>query len=261
MNEPRAKKRFGQNFLKDQSIVAKIVESIPSDLPLVEIGPGLGDLTRALLDIQSVVAHEVDVELCERLRSEFSEALESQRLRLVCGDVLTHWGEEGLHDEPYRLVANLPYYVATHIVLKALKDRRCQSLTVMVQKEVADKFAAREGERAFSSLAVLAQSVGDCNVLLDVEPEAFHPAPKVRSSVVYLQKRVLEAPEEGFEKYLKTAFAQPRKTLRKNLSSRYSQVDIDAAFEKLNIATHMRPHEVATSSYHLLYDLLEKGCF
>jgi 16S rRNA (adenine1518-N6/adenine1519-N6)-dimethyltransferase len=161
-----------------------------------------------------------------------------------------------LADRPYHLVANLPYYIATNIVLRALKDPFCQSLLVMVQKEVAEKFAARPGERAFSALAVLAQSCGDARRLFDVPPEAFVPAPKVMSSVLQIVKHC-SLGDAAFEEFLKTAFAQPRKTLAKNLSARYDKSGVKAALERLGLAPSVRPHEVATSLYHHLYNALK----
>ncbi len=182
-----AEKRYGQNFLQDARYLQQIIEAMPEDgLPVVEIGPGLGDLTTELIRAgNDVTAYEVDERLCDHLRRRFAREIDEGRLRLLCGDVLEHWERNGsLHEAPYRLVANLPYYIATNLVLRALRDDRCQSVLTMVQKEVAEKFAAEPGEKAFSSLAVLVRSCGESTLLFDVPPEAFVPAPKVTSAVV-----------------------------------------------------------------------------
>ncbi len=257
--ERRAKKRFGQNFLKDERILHKIIESMPNDdLPIVEIGPGLGDLTRFLVENKDVTAYEVDRDLCEHLKQRFGQHLANGRLKLRCGDVLSHWEKGSLADEPYHLVANLPYYIATNIVLRALKDENCRSLLVMVQKEVADKFGARPGEKPFSALSVLAQTAGEVCRCFDVPPEAFVPAPKVVSSILRIDKRrSLDDPQ--FESFLKAAFTQPRKTLAKNLSARYKKEEILHAFQRLGLSSSVRPHEVETSLYHRLYEFLNKG--
>ena len=135
-----AKKQFGQNFLKDQSVLRKIIEAMPkNENKLVEIGPGLGDLTKFLVDVKSVEAFEVDTDLCKLLQSEFQEEISTKRLQLNCGDVLKAW-KSALVDEEYDLVANLPYYIATNIILKALEDPMCKNILVMVQLEVAEKF-------------------------------------------------------------------------------------------------------------------------
>jgi 16S rRNA (adenine1518-N6/adenine1519-N6)-dimethyltransferase len=158
---------------------------------------------------------------------------------------------------PYHLVANLPYYIGTRIVLQAMRDPMCQSLRVMVQKEVAVKFAADAGERAFSALAVLTQSIGEGEVLFEVPPTAFVPQPKVTSAVLSIhKKRTLDDPQ--FEGFLKTAFAQPRKKLIKNLEQRFPKERLRQAFAEAGILPLARPHEVVTSAYHHIYTFLMK---
>ena len=253
-----ANKRFGQNFLKNDAIIKRIIQSIPNDnLQVAEIGPGLGDLTKELILTRNVTAFEVDKRLCEHLQKRFSDALHTATLTLNCGDVLEHWGENRLLDEPYHLVANLPYYIATNIILKALKDEHCQSVLVMVQKEVAKKFAAEVGEREFSGLSVLTQTVGFGELLFDVGAENFVPPPKVTSSILLIRKKCSED-DEGFENFLKVAFKQPRKKLVKNLSTHYSKDKIEALLQELKQSLSIRPHEVETSIYHHLYNELNK---
>ena len=180
-----AKKKFGQNFLKDTSILYKIIQAMPNDdLKVAEIGPGLGDLTKELINVRTVEAFEVDKRLCEHLQKEFKQPIKQGSLSLNCGDVLERWGSGSLLDREYHLVANLPYYIATNIILRALKDKHCQSILVMVQKEVAQKFSAQSGEKAFSSLAVLTQTVGYGELLFVVGAENFIPPPKVTSTYI-----------------------------------------------------------------------------
>ncbi len=253
-----ANKRFGQNFLKNDAIIKKIIQSIPNDnLQVAEIGPGLGDLTKELILTRNVTAFEVDKRLCEHLQKIFSDALHTAKLTLKCGDVLEYWGENRLLDEPYHLVANLPYYIATNIILKALKDEHCQSILVMVQKEVAKKFSAEVGQREFSGLSVLTQTVGSGELLFDVGAENFIPPPKVTSSILLIRKKRSED-NEDFEKFLKVAFKQPRKKLVKNLSTHYSKDKIEEILHKLKQNLSIRPHEVETSIYHHLYNELNK---
>jgi 16S rRNA (adenine1518-N6/adenine1519-N6)-dimethyltransferase len=253
-----ASKRFGQNFLKDHRYVDQIIQAMPDDdLPVVEIGPGLGDLTAELLGARQVTAFEVDRELCVHLRNMFSPDLKSGKLKLICNDVFEEWSQRGLVDEPYHLVANLPYYIATHIILEALHDPMCQSLLVMVQKEVALKFSARPGERAFSALSVLTESAGEGRVLFDVPAVAFVPQPRITSAVLSVhKKRALS--DHLFEAFLKTAFAQPRKKLIKNLEERFQKEMILRAFARENLDPLTRPHQVATSAYHQIYTFLTK---
>ncbi|MRI84269.1 MAG: 16S rRNA (adenine(1518)-N(6)/adenine(1519)-N(6))-dimethyltransferase [Nitratiruptor sp.] len=253
-----AKKRFGQNFLKDRAVLDRIIQSMPkSDRKIVEIGPGLGDLTQRLLEHKDVIAFEIDRDLCAHLRRRFAQEIESGRLELVCGDVLEQWHSGSLIDEPYDLVANLPYYVATNIVLKALGDPNCHNILVMLQKEVAQKFAAHPGEREFSSLGVLAQSVGKVAKLFIVKPTSFHPAPKVDSAVLLIAKeRNLDDP--AFMDFLKVAFAQPRKRLMKNLAVGYGKERIQSIFADLGLQETLRPHEATTSIYHQIHARLKE---
>jgi len=266
MDEIKAKKKFGQNFLKDQRIISKIIEAMPrTNHMIAEIGPGLGDLTHHLVKIRSVTAFEVDTDLCQHLNQEFKQELEEKHFTLHCGDVLERWGQESqdetasLVEEDYDLVANLPYYIATKIILQALEDPKCKNMLVMVQKEVADKFSADVGEKAFSGLAVLTQTVGEARTVVNVPPTAFNPPPKIDSAVVLIEKDG-SLPLEGFSSFLKIAFAQPRKTLAKNLSTHIDKKLIGEALTSLNMSATIRPHETSTQLYHKLYSQL-KGTF
>ncbi len=247
-----AKKKFGQNFLQDQEVLRKIVEAMPkNDNKIVEIGPGLGDLTKFLVDVKSVEAFEVDTDLCKLLQSKFREEINTKRLHINCGDVLEAWQSE-LVDEPYDLVANLPYYIATNIILKALADPMCKNILVMVQLEVAEKFCASEGEKVFGSLGVITQSVGEAHIVVKVPPTAFDPQPKVDSAVFLIQKHSDRSDRE-FEELLRVAFSQPRKTLMKNLSAKYEKQKLQEAFNELELLSTIRPHQVSTKDYHQLY--------
>jgi len=253
-----ANKRYGQNFLKNDAIIKRIIQSIPNDnLRVAEIGPGLGDLTRELIVARNVTAFEVDKRLCEHLKSRFSDALHTATLTINCGDVLECWEEGSLLDESYHLVANLPYYIATNIILKALKDKHCQSVLVMVQKEVAEKFSAQSGEKAFSGLSVLTQTVGFGELLFDVGAENFVPPPKVTSSILLIRKNRSED-NQGFEDFLKIAFRQPRKKLSKNLIAHYDKDKVETLLQELEVSPTIRPHEAETSMYHHLYNELNK---
>ncbi len=256
-NRPtKAKKRFGQNFLRDESVVLQIIQSMPlTPHRIAEIGPGLGDLTKYLVDVKSVTAFEVDTDLCKHLQHHFADAIATSKLTLRCGDVLETWKSE-LLDEPYDLVANLPYYIATNIILKALADPACKNMLVMIQREVAEKFSAAPNEKAFGALSVITQSVADVEIVLHVPPTAFEPAPKVDSAVLLISKRT-NRNDEGFEDFLRVAFTQPRKTLHKNLTACYDGDSLIEAFNTLDLERTIRPHQLSTSDFHRLYALLK----
>ena len=252
-----ASKKFGQNFLKSDVYLHKIIQAMPNDeLKVVEIGPGLGDLTKELVKLRNVTAFEVDKRLCEHLNTQFEKPIIDGNFQLRCGDVLEHWDRDSLIDEPYHLVANLPYYIATRIILKAFKDELCQSILVMVQKEVAIKFSALPKEKEFSALSVLASSIGKAKLCFEVGPEAFVPPPNVTSAVLLIEK-TKSMNDEKFEAFLKIAFAQPRKKLSKNLVTSFPKDIIEQTFTKLDLDTNLRPHEATTLIYHHIYNELK----
>jgi len=264
-----AKKKFGQNFLKDTTVVSKIIQSMPqNERKLVEIGPGLGDLTQELLKVKALVAYEVDEDLCVYLRKKYATDIDEGKLTLVRTDVLKQFEKGSLCEEPYDLVANLPYYIATTIILEALEDPNCKSMTVMIQKEVAEKFAALPKTKEFTSLAILAQSIGTAAILFDVSPESFEPQPKVVSSILKInkQKEFVEGKFSGlfesdeqlqrFKKYLRCSFQSPRKTWLRNISSEFDKSYVEEIMYEQSLPITIRPHEISVLSHHLLFKTL-----
>lgn len=253
-----AKKRFGQNFLKDQIVLDKIVQAMPRDNnPIVEIGPGLGDLTSRLLLVNSVKAYEVDYDLCPILSEKFSDEMRVGKFSLICGDVLEVWSKsQTLHESKYNLIANLPYYIATTIILDALDDENCQNIVAMVQLEVAKKFCATTNEREFSALSVIAQMCGGSTLLFEVPSSAFDPAPKVTSAVLKIEKNAQRV-EREFKDFLRICFAQPRKTLMNNLKNGYKSIDFQSIFKDLELDLGSRPHQINTATLVEIYKKLK----
>ena len=262
MIKVKAKKQFGQNFLKDLSVLTKIIQAIPNNSNhIVEIGPGLGDLTEKLVKYKEVTAYEVDRDLYAILCNKFQEELELKQLEIILGDVLDSWKESSLFSGgKYDLIANLPYYIATNIILKAFDDKNCEHIIVMVQKEVADKFVAQVKDREFSSLGVLTSMMSvESKILVVVPPESFDPAPKVDSAVIYIKKDMIAVVEDDLKKFLKLSFTQPRKKLLKNLSSRYNKELLISIFEDLNIKDNARPHEIDPFLYKSIYKRIQNN--
>lgn len=256
MTKVKAKKRFGQNFLKDDSVLIEIIQSMPhNDNHLVEIGPGLGDLTKKLVKCKDVTAYEVDRDLYSILQKEFQKELESNKLDIILGDVLEKWNQNSsLYDSKYDMIANLPYYIATNIILSAYNDINCEHIIVMVQKEVADKFTALCGDKEYSSLGVITQLVSkEAKTIIVVPPESFSPPPKVDSSVIYIKKDMNKSVSNGFKRFLKGCFVQPRKKLMNNLSLLYNKKLLIDIFSEHNILETARPHEVDASLYSHIY--------
>ena len=262
MEKVKAKKQYGQNFLKDTTILDKIIQSMPNNNNyVVEIGPGLGDLTKNLVKYKDMTAYEVDTDLIGILKSKFAIEIKEEKLKLIHTDVLVAWDKQKtLHDGKYDLIANLPYYIATNIVLRAFEDKNCEHIIVMVQKEVAEKFTAKVNDKDYSSLGIITELISvDSRILFDVPPESFDPPPKIISSILYIKKDMDKHLDKDFNKFLKACFVQPRKKLSKNLTSVIDKNTISKIYEELEINDNVRPHEVSSSLYSQMHTRVKDG--
>ena len=262
MEKVKAKKQYGQNFLRDTTILDKIIQSMPNNNNyVVEIGPGLGDLTKNLVKYKDMTAYEVDTDLIGILKSKFAIEIKEEKLKLIHTDVLVAWDKQKtLHDGKYDLIANLPYYIATNIVLRAFEDKNCEHIIVMVQKEVAEKFTAKVNDKDYSSLGIITELISvDSKILFDVPPESFDPPPKIISSILYIKKDMDKYLDKDFNKFLKACFVQPRKKLSKNLTSVIDKNTISKIYEELEINDNVRPHEVSSSLYSQMYTKVKNG--
>ena len=262
MEKVKAKKQYGQNFLKDTTILDKIIQSMPNNNNyVVEIGPGLGDLTKNLVKYKDMTAYEVDTDLIGILKSKFAIEIKEEKLKLIHTDVLVAWDKQKtLHDGKYDLIANLPYYIATNIILRAFEDKNCEHIIVMVQKEVAEKFTAKVNDKDYSSLGIITELISvDSRILFDVPPESFDPPPKIISSILYIKKDMDKCLDKDFNKFLKACFVQPRKKLSKNLTSVIDKNTISKIYEELEINDNVRPHEVSSSLYSQMHTRVIHG--
>ncbi|AJB46292.1 16S rRNA methyltransferase [Campylobacter fetus subsp. testudinum] len=252
----KAKKKFGQNFLQDENIKNQIIKAIPNGVKrIVEIGPGLGDLTQKLVKLDSMIdCFEIDSELYAILLDKFRSELDSGKLNIINSDALNAWDKLSVSE--YFLVANLPYYVATNMILKAIDDNNCKGLVVMIQREVAIKFSSEAGDKEFSSLAILTELKGRCELLFDVPNSAFNPPPKVVSSVIRIIKDrdlSLNLKYDNFKDFLRASFSAPRKTLLKNLSNLVQKSRLEMFFNAENLSHTIRPHELSVALYLKLF--------
>ncbi|MDB5447217.1 MAG: ksgA [Phenylobacterium sp.] len=218
-----ARKSFGQHFLLDLNITRKIARlaGVAAGDRVIEVGPGPGGLTRALLETGAAV---VAVEKDERFRPLLEElAAVCPSLTLVFGDALAVDEAALAAGAPAHVVSNLPYNVGTPLLIKWLTGPwRPASLTLMFQKEVAERIVARAGEDPYGRLAVIAQATSEAQRLMDVPARAFTPAPKVESAVVRLVPRAdppSPATLRALEQVTAAAFGQRRKMLRSSLKS------------------------------------------
>ncbi|MBF7068505.1 16S rRNA (adenine(1518)-N(6)/adenine(1519)-N(6))-dimethyltransferase RsmA [Campylobacter volucris] len=258
----KAKKHFGQNFLCDKSVIMKITQAIPKDTTnIVEIGPGLGDLTQELLKIPQVQlrAYEIDKDLIPILNKKFQNEIQGGNFELIHQDASLAFENGNLSKEEYFLVANLPYYIATNLILQALEDRKCLGLIVMVQKEVAQKFCANFKESNFSALSILCELICKRNLLFEIKPESFNPPPKVTSAVMKLEKIATYEQKienlEDFKAFLRICFQNPRKQLISNFKDKKGE--ILEIFNTLKIVPTSRAHEISVDQYLKIFKYLK----
>lgn len=228
----RARRRFGQNFLHDGSVVARIIDAIDPrpGQTIVEIGPGQAALTGGLIARAGHVwAVEIDRDLAAQLRERFS----ADTLSLIEANALKiNWDE--FATTPVRIVGNLPYNISTPLLFALLPiAERVIDQHFMLQKEVVDRMVAAPGSKTYGRLSVMLQFRYRLSKLFDVPRDAFRPAPRVTSSVVRMQPRAVtelhQVDADGFARVVSAAFGQRRKTLRNALSGLFDASEIEAA--------------------------------
>lgn len=219
----RPKKSLGQHFLNDKNIARKIIESIEGKPEiLLEIGPGMGILTRFLFEkYQNFYVVEIDKESVEYLKSN----LLLPENNIISGDFLA-LDIKKLFPQPFTIIGNFPYNISSQIFFKVLENRRdVTQIVCMIQKEVAERISAPPGNKTYGILSVLLQAYYDIKYLFTVNENVFTPPPKVKSAVIKLKRnhtKKLDCDEELFFTVVKTAFNQRRKTLRNSLRKFYS---------------------------------------
>ena len=219
------KRALGQNFLIDQNLIRKLIDSAgPADGRLAfEVGPGAGALTEPLLDAGwRVVASELDDGLCDWITDEFAGLIESGDLKLVRGDCLQSKREiapmalAALGEGEFTHIANLPYSIATPLILTLLVEHpRCKSLHVTIQREVADRLAAAPGSKTYGEISVITQALAQVKLIAKVPPSCFWPQPKVESamiSITRLDEPLTDNPSDLVE-FTHRVFARRRKQL------------------------------------------------
>lgn len=218
----RADKRLGQNFLQDSSALEKIAlaAEIQNDDSVLEIGPGLGSLTRYLaVSAKEVIAVELDGNLLPPLKAVIAP---HKNIRLIHGDILKLSPSELIRQPNYLVVANIPYYITSAVIRHLLEsDQKPRRVVLTIQKEVAERICAAPGD--LSLLALSVQVYGKPEIAARIPAGAFHPAPQVDSAVlridIYPSPLIPDPLLDTFFKLIKAGFSQKRKTLRNSLSS------------------------------------------
>lgn len=260
-----ANKNLGQNFLIDDDTVSGIVDAanVSKDDLIIEIGPGLGTLTKELLDrAGKVICIELDKRMIEILNDRFSMY---DNLKVLNDDVLKVNLKELIEKEKVKttkIVANLPYYITTPIIMKLLEERLdIETITVMIQKEVADRLVTKPGTGDTGAITYAIHYYTNPKRVLEVPNTAFIPEPKVNSTVINLE--VLKEPkvavkdEKKLFEVIKTAFMQKRKTLLNALanSNKYgSKEQICKTLELLSIDNRVRPEKLTLEEFAKIAD-------
>jgi 16S rRNA (adenine1518-N6/adenine1519-N6)-dimethyltransferase len=260
----KTKKRFGQHFLHDHSVIAKIIAAaqLEPQQRVVEIGPGLGVLTdELLLRAATVDVFEIDRDLIARLEQRGEPGL-----KIHAGDVLSLSWREHLEESPYTLVANLPYNISSQIVFRLLEHRDLfQRLVLMFQREVGERLLATPGSKDYGILSVLCRLWYDIERVALVKPGAFTPPPKVDSIVLRFvplaQPRVEPGDEKFFRRVVKGAFTQRRKTLRNSLmASGFTAAAVDEALAGARIPPGCRGETLDLQNFSALtLELMKVG--
>jgi 16S rRNA (adenine1518-N6/adenine1519-N6)-dimethyltransferase len=258
VTEHRARKRFGQNFLHDQRVIQRIVSAIRprADDVVLEIGPGQGALTGALLETECTLrAVELDRDLVAILQQQFGN---HPRFHLQQGDALDI-DLPSITSERVRVVGNLPYNISTPLIFHLLKQSTSIiDMHFMLQKEVVERLAAAPGNRDYGRLSIMAQYFCQVEPLFEVPPGAFSPQPKVQSAVVRLTPHhTLPHPARSvpaLQNVVRTAFNQRRKTLRNALQTLLNTEQITA----LGIDPGARPETLSLADFVALADCLNE---
>lgn len=238
------KKKFGQNFIVDKNIIHSIINKseIDNETLVIEIGPGAGALTSELGKIaKNVIAYEID----ESLKPLLEKNIESNT-QIIYGDFLKQDVLKDIKKYNYHklyVVANLPYYITTPIIIKIIEDKLpVDKIVVMVQKEVGERFKAKPGSKSYNSLSIFLNYYFEVKKIIDVSRNVFIPKPNVDSIVVSFTKKDNKIPlknEQIFFKLIRDSFKQKRKTLKNNLKG-YDLSKIEEVLKKHNMDLSVR---------------------
>ncbi|GGI56038.1 16S rRNA (adenine(1518)-N(6)/adenine(1519)-N(6))-dimethyltransferase RsmA [Winogradskyella haliclonae] len=252
----KAKKHLGQHFLKDENIAKKIADtlSLKGYDDVLEIGPGMGVLTKYLLE-KDTITHvvEIDTESVEYLKNNYLNLSG----RIYEKDFLRYDLNLVFNGKPFAIIGNFPYNISSQIVFKTLEMReQIPEFSGMFQKEVAKRICSKEGSKAYGILSVLTQAFYDAEYLFTVPPSVFNPPPKVDSGVLLLTRKEnynLPCDEKLFFRVVKTSFQQRRKTLRNSLKVFNLSYNL-----KANTIFGQRPEQLSVAQFIELTLLIEK---
>ncbi len=262
------RKQYGQNFLIDEGVLEDIIDKsgITEDDCVLEIGPGIGTLTQYLAEkARHVVAVEIDKALIPILADTLSDydnvtVINDDILKVDISQIVSEYNR----GDPIKVVANLPYYITTPIVMELLEgDAPIKSITVMVQKEVADRMQCGPGTKDYGALSLAVAYYADAKVILNVSPDCFMPQPKVGSSVIKLDiydRPPVDVRDPGYMfRLIRASFNMRRKTLVNGLlggSLGLSRERIEEALDKMGLSKTIRGEALTLAQFAELSDIL-----
>lgn len=259
----KANKKFGQNFLINEEIINKIIEKadVTQNDVVIEIGPGLGSLTAKLLEnAKKVIAIELDSNMVKILNERFClynnfELIENDVLKVDLQSIVEKY-------ESVKVVANLPYYITTPIIMKLLEEKlKLKSITVMVQKEVGERFCAEPNSKEYGAITISVNYYTVPKIVINVPKENFEPVPEVDSCVIRLDIRenppIKLKSEKEFFRLVKAGFSQRRKTINNSLASMgRTKEEIKEALKKLGIDQKLRAENLKMEDFAEISNIL-----
>ena len=264
-------KKFGQNFLIDDHVITKIINAadITKDDLVLEIGPGIGTMTQYLAESAGkVIAVEIDKNLIPILGETLAEY---DNVTIINEDILkldiNRLVEEENDGKPIKVVANLPYYITTPIIMGLFESHvPLQSITVMVQKEVADRMQVGPGSKDYGALSLAVQYYAKPYIAANVPPNCFIPRPGVGSAVIrltrYEEPPVMVKDESLMFKLIRASFNQRRKTLQNGIANSpelpYSKAQVEKALEKMGLAANVRGESLTLAEFAKLSDTISE---
>ncbi len=258
-------KSLGQNFLFDQNIIKKIANVVNiENKNVLEIGTGLGHLTKTLVSkAKKVVTIEVDKKLLPYLTEEFKDTnnlkiINQDFLKIDLTDLIT---KEFANDNQIIVIANLPYYLTSPIILKLLENvKYFSAFVLMMQKEVSQRLNAKVNTKAYSNLSVMCQFYCQVKVVFDVKPQSFFPAPKVTSSVVLFQVKdnINLEDEKQFWTFVRSCFTNKRKTLVNNLTKYLTKAAANELIKSLKWSPTIRAESLTFAMFQELFLILKQ---
>lgn len=257
-----AKKSLGQNFIVDSNIIDRLVShaQLNKDIAVIEIGPGLGALTQQLIEHAAhVTSIEIDQNMVEILSELFGE---EDNFNLIYSDILDFDLETLVNElkKDYKevmIIANLPYYITSEILLKLFKlENKVDSIMLMVQREFAQRLTADKNTKDYRTLTVLSKTFYDSKIIMKISKHVFYPRPNVDSAIILMKNKAVDIEDiDEWMAFVEMCFVQKRKTIYNNLRIQLSKDEASKILEVSNVEESARPAELSLEEFKKMYEV------